>query len=249
MIRPGLQLGQSLVVEVPSAARPRGENDSTTTSAQRTRSSSTSRPSCWRRSTLDAALAGRHVEQQAGGVVARRVLDERADGAGHVEVAAGLDPDDGGPEVGHDPRRGRSGHRPREVEHLDARRAVRAGAALARRHARRARRAGSPRTSSVCSPRRGARPRRTAVDGRRAAPRAGRGDRRRSRARRRRRGPSSRGPRTADCAGRRRAWPRARSAGSVSHAASSSSALVLVTQNSPTMPLSRSYSSIGSRPS
>ena len=76
-----------------SAARPRGENDSMTTSDQRTRSSSTSRASGWREVEADAALAGRHVEQQAAGVVAGHVVDERADRAGDVEVVAGLDAD------------------------------------------------------------------------------------------------------------------------------------------------------------
>ena len=49
----------------PRACLPRGEYDSTTTSAQRTRSSSTSRPPLGGQVEADAALAGRHVEQQA----------------------------------------------------------------------------------------------------------------------------------------------------------------------------------------
>ena len=53
----------------------------------------------------DAALARRHVEQQAGRVVAGRVVDERADRAGDVEVRGCLDADDGGAEVGHHPGR------------------------------------------------------------------------------------------------------------------------------------------------
>ena len=67
----------------------------------------------------DAALAGRHVEQQPRGVVARRVLDERTDGAGHVEVVAGLDAHDRRTEVGHHPGRRRPGHRPGQVEDVE----------------------------------------------------------------------------------------------------------------------------------
>ena len=124
------------------------------------------------------------------------------------------------------------------------------GAAVRCRRATAAAR-GRPRsTSSVCSPRRGARPRRigATTDERTHGP--GRGDRR---------GRQQlvvdvvevlAAPRTAALSTHVvAAWRPGRSATMRSHAASSSSAFVLVAQNSPTSRFSRSYSSIGSRPS
>ena len=128
-------------------------------------------------------LPGRHVEQQAARVVAGRVVDERADRAGDVERGALVSiRTTVGAEVGHHPRRGRAGHRPGEVEHLDARRAASARTvADARRAVRRAADAdASVHGSAVCSPRRGARPRRSGGTADGPHPRTRGGDRRRS---------------------------------------------------------------------
>ena len=161
----------------------------------------------------DAALAGRHVEQQAAGVVAGDVVDERPDRAGDVEVVARLDADDVGTEVGHHPRRRRPGHRPRQVEHLDAvERAPVASTAGAGRSAPRPWRA--EHLGGVL-----AEPRRPAEADRRRRRTAGptgpaRAPCRSATARRRRPRRCSRGPRTGRCAARRRAWRPGRSAAS-----------------------------------
>ena len=140
---------------------------------------------------------------------------------------ARLDPDHRGAEVGHHPRRGRAGHRPRQVEHLETleRRGARAWPLAAGTSGRQL--LASRRTSSVCSPSRGARPRRTCGTALERHHGPGACDRDARRAPRRRRRRSSRGPRTAGCAARRAGVATGAISRILSHAASSSSALVL----------------------
>ena len=115
-----------------------GVNDSVTTSAQRTRSSTTARPSGLLEVEREHELAG------VGRVEERRVLgadlaaEEGGDRAADVEATARLDADHGGAVVGEHARRERARDRPHEVEHLHAvERAVERPAASNARRARR----------------------------------------------------------------------------------------------------------------